>query len=92
MWGWESGKGWDGYRCEILSHCIDRRQTREDCVSWLTGCKFSLGALTHKFDEQHYLSRHSHGILGCEYVLALDVGNIYCTCLFACCEDCRLII
>lgn len=82
-----SGKDWDGFRCEILSHCIDRRETREDCVSWFTGCKFSPGALTHKFDEQHSLSRHSQGILGYEYVLALDVGNIYCACLFTCFED-----
>lgn len=48
--------------CEILSHCIDRREAREDCVSWFPGCKFSLGSLTHKFDEQYYLSRQSLGI------------------------------
>lgn len=58
IWG---GLGWFE-NCEILSHCIDRRETREDCVSWLPGCKFSLSSLTHKFDELCYLSRQRWSI------------------------------
>lgn len=57
---------WGGLRgfenCEIWSHCIDRREATEDCVSWLPGSKFSLGSLTHKFHEQHSLCRQSRGI------------------------------
>lgn len=63
VWEWRSGEGWDGLRTvRFLSHCIDRRETREDCVSWLPGCKFSLGSLTHKFDELCYLSRQRWSI------------------------------
>lgn len=54
-----SREGRDGWALWDLSHCIDRRETREGCVSWLTGCKFSLGSLTHSVDEQYYLSRQS---------------------------------
>lgn len=72
---------------DFWSHCIDRRETREDCVSWLPGCKFSPGLLTHKFDEQCYLSRQSRGILRRECVLSWDVGRIYRAYLFTSRED-----
>lgn len=66
----------------FLSHCIDRRETREACVSWLTGCKFRLGLLTHKSDEQYYLGRQSCGILRRECMLARNVGHIYCVFIY----------
>lgn len=58
IWG---GLGWLE-NCEIFKPLYRQKETREDCVSWLPGCKFSLGLLTHKFDEQCYLSRQSLGI------------------------------
>lgn len=39
-----------------------QKETREDCVSQLSACRFSLGLLTHKFDEQRCLSRQSWDI------------------------------
>lgn len=39
-----------------------QKETREDCVSQLSACRFSPSLLTHKFDEQRCLSRQSWDI------------------------------
>lgn len=78
--GGKLGRCWDSLRCKILSCCVDRRKTREDCVSWLPGSKFSPDSLTHKFGEQYYLSRQRYGILGRR--VCFGMGHGVCSCVY----------